>query len=94
MTEVVNDDIAEVVMTEEYEEMDKQLFCPTCKSTNWYCWDERLHYWEDTEGNIYEHPVGYLACDDCKHSWCDIPDLEGCIYFGDGEEIWGDDDEW
>lgn len=54
------------------EPVVRRIKCPECGSTNWRCWDERTHYFEDkATGEIYQAPVGYLACKDCHTTWLD-----------------------
>lgn len=48
---------------------DEQIKCPSCGSLNWSCWDERIHYYEDKDGDVYEMPVGYLKCTDCGRGY-------------------------
>jgi len=52
------------------EQTEKRITCPKCGSEHWRCWDERTHYFRDRDtGDVYEFPVGYLACNDCGYDW-------------------------
>ena len=44
---------------------ENEISCPKCESTDWRCWDERMEWFEYEDGELYEAPVGYLACKDC-----------------------------
>lgn len=49
--------------------MNDEIKCPKCGSTNWRCWDERIEYFADENGEYYDAPVGYLACKDCGKAY-------------------------
>lgn len=51
--------------------MSDVIKCFKCESTNWRCVDERIHYYMDADGEIFESPVGYLICKDCGARWQD-----------------------
>jgi len=48
--------------------------CPKCKSTDWFCWDERqFDCWDKKTGSHRGvEVVGYLGCKVCDTRWIDF----------------------
>jgi hypothetical protein len=65
--------------------------CPKCKSENWTCWDERSHvYVEESTGERFELPVGYLKCVDCGATYLShdyAANQQGIVELGTLDEV-------
>lgn len=44
---------------------DEKIKCPKCKSEAVYCYDEQYEDFEDSKGEFWSLPVGYMKCDQC-----------------------------
>jgi hypothetical protein len=78
-------------MSDNAQPQEEQIKCPDCGSTKWRCWDERTEWFEDKEtGELFEYPVGYLACIDCGRGYTHH-DVEDAIWLGDYNEAFGED---
>lgn len=66
-----------------------EIKCPKCGSTNWRCWDERDEWFEAEDGELFQYPVGYLACKDCGASWINYVEPDGTKYIGDDRQAFG-----
>ena len=55
--------------------------CPSCKSDNTTCFDERVHIYQDRDNpeDIVEMPAGYFKCRDCGVGWI-VRDVSVEIY--------------
>ena len=55
-------------------ETPESIHCPKCKSTDWFCWDERqFDCWDKKTGSHRGvEVVGYLGCKVCDTRWIDF----------------------
>ncbi len=54
------------------DETRTEIKCPTCGSTDWFCWDERNFDCWDKDGYFAgTKVVGYLGCKVCGTRWTD-----------------------
>lgn len=67
--------------------MSDVIKCPKCESTNWRCVDERNHYYAGADGEIFELPVGYLACRDCGARFQHHDEYVDAEYIGDDRDL-------
>lgn len=44
---------------------EHEIKCPKCKSSSVYCYDEQYEDFEDSKGEFWSLPVGYMKCDQC-----------------------------
>lgn len=71
--------------------MSDEIKCPQCGSTRWRCWDEKNEWFEDENGELYEAPVGFLACLDCESAYIHHYET-GSKHIGDDRQAFGDYD--
>lgn len=66
------------------------ITCPKCGSQNWRCWDERNEWFEiKATGELFEYPVGYLACKDCGHSFIHYDEDDETRHIGNDRQAFG-----
>lgn len=79
-------------MTDQTQEPKSErqhvIKCPWCGSLKWRCWDERSEWFETPDGELYEMPVGYLACLDCNKGYINT-DGNPDTHIGDLPDDWG-----